>query len=382
MNFMSEGAISETAGIFALKNYRKVLFVVDEGAYEACGADGVLEPILENCVVGRFVGFELNPKLADIQRGVEISQELNPDVVIALGGGTAIDLGKLIGSLSVQSSTARDVIEGRVTIKRKGTPLIAIPTTAGTGSEATHFAVAYVGKKKFSVAHESLLPDFSIVDPQLTYSLPARITAATGLDAFCQAIESIWAVGGTDESTAFATEAIEIAVANLVQAVNSPSPETRMAMCRASHLAGKAINISKTTAPHALSYALTSNHGIPHGIAVALTLGPVLTYNADVNGDDCADRRGAEFVRRRIGTIVKLLGATSVREASETFSEIVSKIGCPNTLVEAGITTSDQLQKIVSSVNAERMSNNPRQTTSSSLIELLSEPLVRGSTIE
>jgi alcohol dehydrogenase class IV len=376
MNFMSAGAIHETAEIFARNNYGKVLFVIDEDAYQACGADGVLEPILENCVVSRFVGFELNPKLADVQRGIEISQELNPDVVIALGGGTAIDLGKLIGSLSVQSSTARDVIEGHAMINRNGPPLIAIPTTAGTGSEATHFAVAYVGEKKFSVAHESLLPDFSIIDPQLTYSLPPRITAATGLDALCQAIESVWAVGGTDESTGFATEAVGIAVANLVQAVNNPNAESRLAMCRASHLAGKAINISKTTAPHAISYALTSSYGIPHGIAVALTLSPMLAYNADVNDDDCADPRGAEFVRRKIATIVKLLRATSVREACETFTDIVSKIGCPCTLAEAGLTTSDQLQKIVSSVNLERMSNNPRKTTSSALIELLSKPLV------
>jgi alcohol dehydrogenase class IV len=147
-------------------------------------------------------------------------------------------------------------------------------------------------------------------------------------------------------------------------------------MCRASHLAGKAINISKTTAPHAISYALTSSYGIPHGIAVALTLSPMLAYNADVNDDDCADPRGAEFVRRKIATIVKLLRATSVREACETFTDIVSKIGCPCTLAEAGLTTSDQLQKIVSSVNLERMSNNPRKTTSSALIELLSKPLV------
>lgn len=375
MNFLAEGAIHQLAGIFARENYRNVLFVVDEDAFKACGASRVLEPVLENCVVSRFAGFELNPKQADIERGIEVSRDLDLDVVVALGGGTAIDLGKLIGSLSVQSSTALDIIEGRATIKLQGPPLIAIPTTAGTGSEATHFAVAYIGEKKYSVAHESLLPDFSIVDPQLTYSLPARITAATGLDALCQAIESIWAVGGTDESTAFATEAIKIAVANLVEAVNSPCPEVRTAMCRASHLAGQAINISKTTAPHALSYALTANHNIPHGIAVALTLGPILNYNADVNDEDCADRRGAAHVRQKIATIVKLLGATSAREACETFSEIVSKIGCPRTLVEAGITTSDQLQKIVCSVNAERMSNNPRKTTSSALIELLSKRL-------
>ncbi len=372
MNFLYDGAINEVAGIFMRGKFRKVLFVADEDAYRVCGADTALESVFEHCLVSRFVGFELNPKLIDIQRGIEVSREFSPDVIVALGGGTAIDLGKLIGSLSVQSADSPDIIRGSDTITQKGPPLIAIPTTAGTGSEETHFAVAYIGDKKFSIAHEFLLPDHSIVDPQLTHSLPARITAATGLDAFCQAIESIWAVGGTEESTDFASEAVEIAVANIVQAVVEPTPATRMAMCRASNLAGKAINISKTTAPHALSYYLTSRYGIPHGIAVALTLTPMLTYNADVCENDCADPRGAEHVQRRIETIVKLLGASNPREACERFSEIVSKIGCPRSLAEAGITTTDQLQNIVSSVNEQRMLNNPRKTTSASLIELLS----------
>ncbi|MGZ0174146.1 MAG: phosphonoacetaldehyde reductase [Planctomycetales bacterium] len=381
MDFLCEKAIKEVAGIFTRESFHKVLFVVDEDAYGACGADTTLEPILEDRLVSRFVGFELNPKLADVERGIALCRDLNPDVVIALGGGSAIDLGKLISSLSVQAASARDIITGREAIIGKGPPLIAIPTTAGTGSEATHFAVAYVEGEKFSVAHETLLPDYSIVDPELTCSLPAHITAATGLDAFCQAIESIWAVGGTEESFDFATEAVEIAVANIVQAVNEPGPASRMAMCRASHLAGKAINISKTTAPHALSYLMTSNFGIPHGIAVALTLGPMLAYNARVSNSDCVDRRGVEHVRQRIATIVKLLGATNAGEARKRFTEIVSKIGCPSSLAEAGITTTDQLQTIVASVNTQRLSNNPRKTTSDSLLELLSEKLVGRSTI-
>lgn len=381
MNFLCAGAIHEVAGIFARGDYRKVLFVVDEDAYGACGVGTTLEPIFENRIVSRFAGFELNPKLADVERGIHLSRDLNPDVIVALGGGTAIDLGKLIGSLSVQSATARDIITAHAKIASKGPTLIAIPTTAGTGSEATHFAVAYIGDEKFSVAHANLLPDYSIIDPQLTDSLPSRITAATGLDALCQAIESIWAVGGTGESTEFASEAVELAAASLVRAVNQPNPSTRLAMCRASHLAGKAINISKTTAPHALSYSMTSSYGIPHGIAVALTLGPMLAYNADIRDDDCADPRGAEHVRRQIATIVKLLGAASVREACERFADIVTKAGCPRSLAEAGIKSTDQLQQIVSSVNTQRMSNNPRKTTSTSLIELLSQQPIEGSTI-
>lgn len=365
------GAIDELAEIFVREGYQRVLFVVDEAAYVACGAAVAVEPALENLTVSRFSGFEPNPKLRDVERGMEIARKLHPDVVVAFGGGTAIDLGKLVGSLSVQQCSAMDIITTKQSLQHKGPPLIAIPTTAGTGSEATHFAVVYVGDTKHSIAHEFLLPDIQIIDSELTHSLPEKITAATGLDALCQAIESIWAVAATDESVALATDAVKLAANNLIQAVNVPSPESRLAMCRASNLAGKAINISKTTAPHALSYALTSLFGIPHGLAVALTLGPLLTYNAAVTERDCADPRGAAHVRSRIATISTMLRAKDAGEARQNFSDIVAQIGCPCTLAEAGITTDSQLQEIARSVNLERLSNNPRVANPALLLELL-----------
>ena len=171
--------------------------------------------------------------------------------------------------------------------------MIAIPTTAGTGSEATHFAVVYVDGEKYSLAHPYLVPAYAVIDPLLTYSLPAGVTAASGLDAFCQAIESIWAVGATDVSHTFATEAARLAVQHLRAAVQNPTDTARAGMCRAAHLSGKAINISKTTAPHALSYVLTAEYGLAHGVAVALTLAPMLQYNAQVTAIDCADPRSA-----------------------------------------------------------------------------------------
>lgn len=371
--YLKEGALGEVARIIERHSMRRVLFVVDEAAYTACGADAVLGPALRSCVVSRFSGFELNPKIDDIDRGVEQFGEFNPDLVIALGGGTAIDLGKLIGTLHLQPESARNIVTGQASICRTGPPLIAIPTTAGTGSEATHFAVAYVDGVKHSVAHASLLPEYAIVDPRLTQSLPTSVTAATGLDAFCQAIESIWAVGATDESTDYATDAVGYALRNLVRATCEPTPEARLGMCQAAHLAGKAINISKTTASHALSYPLTSRHNIPHGIAVALTLSPMLAYNAQVTDDDCVDPRGAGHVLDRITMVVRLLGAASVAEACERIEKLVSDVGCPISLADAGIHGAEELRHIVSGVNAQRLSNNPRKTSPEAFLHLLQE---------
>lgn len=360
----------------------RLFLVIDEPAYRASGAHAILENCFQKYKTVRFSHFELNPKLEDVQRGIEIYRNFEPDVVIALGGGTAIDLAKLIGTLSVQkgaehATCSRDIAMGVVAIEIEGKPMIAIPTTAGTGSEATHFAVVYVDGEKYSVAHPSLLPDYAIVDPALTESLPKRITAATGLDALCQAIESIWAVAATEESMGYAQEAARLAFDHLETAVNAPTPEARRAMCRASHLAGKAINITKTTAPHALSYFLTSRYGVPHGMAVATTLRAMLAFNADVTDDDCVDPRGATAVRERIARILNVLGTDGVDEACSAVSRLLSQVECP-TLKE--ILVNGDLMAVVDSANIERLSNNPRRVSREQLIEVLSSEPFQSET--
>lgn len=355
---------------FLLESLRieRPFLVVDAAAYDACGASASLEPFLDQRSACRFSGFELNPKLEDVQRGMQAYRESQSDFLIAVGGGTAIDLAKLIGTLSEQAHSARDIATGRAPIHLAGKPLMAIPTTAGTGSEATHFAVVYVDGQKYSVAHPTLLPAYAVVDPALTESLPRRMTVATGLDAFCQAVESIWAVAATQESLAFATEAARLAFDNLPVAVHTPTLKARRAMCRASHLAGKAINITKTTAPHALSYALTSRYGVPHGIAVAFTLVPTLEFNAGVTNGDCTDPRGAEAVCERIALITRAVGCASVEAACSAMQEFLSQLDC-GTLKD--VCQSSDLPSIVDSVNVERLSNNPRRASREQLLDIL-----------
>jgi len=370
---LKNGAIRNLSQILGDFAVRRILFVVDEVAYTSCGARDFVEECLDGYEVCRFADFETNPKLQDVERGIFRARAFSPDLVIALGGGTAMDMGKLIGLLSRQPAPARDIVIGEAYIACEATPIIAIATTAGTGSEATHFAVVYVDGEKYSLAHPSLLPDYAIIDPNLTKSNPPRLAVASGLDAFCQGIESIWAVNATEESLCYATEAVEYAWRFLNQSVFSPTSEAQLRMCQASHLAGKAINISKTTAPHALSYVLTSQFHIPHGIAVAMTLSAILGFNASVTLADCVDPRGPKEVTRRIAMITELLGASSVREAQEKLKRFISDLGCPCSLVAAGITDEQDLLRIVRSVNSDRMSNNPRKISETDLLQLLRE---------
>ncbi|HBJ38687.1 MAG TPA: alcohol dehydrogenase [Planctomycetaceae bacterium] len=368
-----EGAIRSVERLIQEHAASHIFLVVDEDAYRFSGADDTLKSLLANLHTTRFCGFQPNPKLVDIQRGVSLFRANPPELVIAIGGGTAIDLGKLIGFIGPQNEASREIVTGNKIGTVDALPMIAIPTTAGTGSEATHFAVAYIGTDKYSVAHPSMLPAHAVIDPRLTHSLPGPITAATGLDAFCQAIESIWAVGATDESIEYASTAVECAYQYLQISVKTPTPESRLAMSRASHLAGKAINISKTTAPHALSYILTSKYKVPHGFAVAMTLSKFLAFNAAIDANECVDSRGHEDVCKRILRIVSLLGATSIAEACRLIDSLAVSIGCPTSLVDLGITRQEQLSEIAASVNVQRMSNNPRKINHSMIVQLLSQ---------
>lgn len=219
---------------------------------------------------------------------------------------------------------------------------IAAPTTAGSGSEATAFAVVYKGKKKFSLVHLSLLPEIVILDPVLTYSLPAYQTAVTGMDAFAQAIESYWSRDATTESKEYAAKAITLCNKHLLNVVKNGNDETgRREMLEAANFAGKAINITRTTGPHALSYFLTANYNVPHGQAVALFLPLFFIYNSP--GSD----------------LCSLIGAIEYTEASQLVEQLMKEAGLATTLAELGIRYENVSEALLDEVNEERFANNP-----------------------
>lgn len=368
--WIEPGCIEEVGGILHRLNAESVFLVADRQAYAASGAQAALVPFLADRDVVVFDAFAPNPKYQDVTRGVELFRAQPCDAIIAVGGGSALDMGKLIGFCAVQPEAPVVVVTNQAPIRYRPRPLIAIPTTAGTGSEATHFAVVYVDGNKHSVAHEWILPAFAIIDPELTANLPPQITAHTGLDALCQAVESMWSVHSTGQSLAYAREALGLVRDHLVKAVNAPTPGVRWAMCRAAHLSGKAINIGKTTAPHAVSYALTSHFGVPHGLAVALSLGTIAVFNDGVTGDDVCDVRGAGFVRARIREICDVLRVPDAAGFQTWMEHLLRQTGCPTRLREIAVANND-IPTLASEVNLERLANNPRQLTQEALCEIL-----------
>jgi alcohol dehydrogenase len=363
-------SLNKIKDILKKESPKKIFLVTGKDSYISCGAKKILEDILTNYDFIKFSNFKENPHIEDVKKGIEIFQSGKYDIIIAIGGGTVIDMAKLINIFSHQKEDIIKYIKKEKKIKNKGKTLIAIPTTSGTGSEATHFAVIYVGKDKYSVAHNFILPDYSIIDPTLTLNLSKKISASAGMDALSQSIESYWSINSTNESKEYAREAIKIIWDNLEKVVNNPSKKSRLAMSKAANLSGKAINITKTTAPHAISYPFTSYFGISHGHATGLTLGKILIYNSKVSEKDCNDIRGINYVKNTINELVDLIGAKDVYEASEKIYSLMNSIGLKTKLSELGL-EKKSINLILKNINIERVSNNPRLLNKENLNEIL-----------
>jgi alcohol dehydrogenase class IV len=351
---------------------RRILLVAGRASYALSGAEDVLSTYLEPYEFSRWSTFGENPKMEHLERGLAMFQQIQPDLIMAVGGGSALDMAKLIKVFSGQSRSPLDYVQRGDPLQSVRVPLIAIPTTAGSGSQATHFAVLYIGRDKYSVAHPCMLPDVALVDPALLQGLPASVAASAGLDALNQGIESYWSIHSTAVSRQYAREAIELAWANLRNMVQRPDDSSRLAMARAAHRAGEAIDITRTTAPHAVSYPITSYFGVPHGHAVGLVLGAFLEFNAKIGEDDCSDTRGACHVRETIREIAHFLGETDARGAAEAYNSLMDDIGLARDLLSLGIETRADLELIVrNGFNPQRMGNNPRLVTGDALLAML-----------
>ena len=374
----------EYCGVHSIENLReiilkqkavKVFLVTGKKSFGLSGAENFFKKLSAEFEFVQYNDFSENPKFEELEKGINLYRDSDCDIIVAAGGGSVIDTAKLINVLSAQEKDPAGYITGGEIISDKGKHFTAIPTTSGAGSEATHFAVVYKDKEKFSLAHEYILPDAVIIDPELTFSLSPLHTALSGIDAFCQAVESYWSVNSTDVSKTFAGEAIKLITGNLQKAVNSPVTECRINMSVAANLAGKAINITKTTAPHAVSYSMTSHFGVPHGQAVSYTLGDFLVYNYNVTEDDINDKRGVSFVKKTFEELLKLLGCKSVYDCREKIKRLMKEINLKTNLKDYGISSEEDIRFIADNVNTERLVNNPRSLTNSELLSILRNEL-------
>lgn len=356
--------------IFQEQSIQKVLLICGKSSYDKSGASQLLQPLLADLAVCSFNDFSANPKIEDIKKAIVLCQQAKPDAILAIGGGSAIDLAKATKALG----QARVSVESAVVsneIHPLDCPLIVMPTTAGTGSEATHFAVVYINGKKYSLAHPKMLPDFAIVDPQFSNNMSCQLRAVTGMDALCQAIESYWAVSSTHQSQELAMLAIKLIVNNFEASMSEHNTQARECMAEASYYAGAAINLTKTTAPHALSYWLTSQYHIPHGHAVALNCARFI-YAHGTNLGQLSPSLSKTEHHKTMESLYHAFGCKDAVSTAKWFNQLLNKLSLGSDWPQLGLNAKKIAQELVSNCNLERMQNNPKQFSEQELIELIS----------
>ena len=335
-------------------NAKSIFLIRSKDSYERCGAKSKFDTIINELdfKIEEFCDFSINPKIEDVEKGLGILMSLKSSIIIAIGGGSVLDMAKLIRFFN---SFHGEIKSSFFTQTHKLIPLITIPTTAGSGSEATHFAVVYKDKIKYSVAHPDILADIAIVDPTFTYNLPPYITACTGFDALSQAIEAFWNVNASEESDYYAEKAINLLWDNLPLVVkDSNHIEARNAICEGAHFAGNAINITKTTAPHAFSYPFTTFYGYPHGHAVALTFPFFMQLNFCTSHEQLNSKLKIERHHEKMKRLFGLLRIRNEFCATEIMKEYITSLGLSFNLPE-----NFDLELITKNINAQRIANNP-----------------------
>ena len=342
----------------ALEGVTKV-FVVCDSSFPFLNIKSDIENMGKPHVL--FSDFTPNPLYEQVCKGIDLFQITKCDSILAVGGGSAIDVAKCI-KLAVlakegNSALIPPLVSTRVECDGSKIPFIAIPTTAGTGSESTHNAVMYYEGAKQTVTNDGVLPDYAILEPSVLKTLPLYQKKCTMMDALCQGIESWWSVNSTEESYEYSRKTIKLIMANWRKYIFENDDEAAANIMLGANYGGRAINITATTAAHAMSYKITSLYKLPHGHAVAVCLPEIWEYMIS-NMDKCIDKRGQDYLNGIFNEIAKSMGAENPTDAISVFRAMMKEIELPNPVSKQSRRSTD-LDVLSTSVNPVRLNNNP-----------------------
>lgn len=326
------------------RNVKKVFLVRGNKSYCDSGAKAVLEKIFKEQGIDTlsFSDYSVNPKIDDVQKGVASCKQYMPDAIVAVGGGSALDTGKLIRYYYCQEQDC-------------DTTLMALPTTAGSGAEATHFSVCYIDGEKQSISDDAIRPDYVFINPMFTLHNDAYLTACTGFDAVAQAIESYWSVKSTEESREFSAKALSLLWKQLPMLINDlDNEDLRSQVAEGAYYAGRAIDITTTTAPHAFSYKFTSLYGYPHGHAVALTF--PFFWELNKTGNNLQPALDEASYLDRMNELFQIMGCSNIPICHDAvmMTDYIESLG-----LKTKSFSKDEILPIVDKFNKQRAGNNP-----------------------
>ena len=348
----------------ARRGFKKAFFVTDKDLIRFKVADKVIEVFEKNNIPYEiYSDVKANPTIANVPNGVAAFTASGADFIVALGGGSAIDTAKGIGIVFNNPEFA-DVksLEGVADTKKKAVPTFALPTTAGTAAEVTinYVIIDEDAKKKMVCVDPNDIPAVAIVDPELMYSMPKGLTAATGMDALTHAIESYITPGAWIMSDMLELKAIEMIAANLKAAVdNGSDPVAREAMSQAQYIAGMGFSNVGLGIVHSMAHPLGAHYDTPHGVANALLLPYVMEYNAE----SPAAPKYIQIAKAMGVNTDGMTEAEGVKAAVEAVKQLSISIGIPQKLNEIGVRKEDLHTLAVDAFNDVCTGGNPRPTS-------------------
>ncbi len=299
------------------------------------------------------------PDYNELIQITKFANNFKPDLILAIGGGSVIDYAKIVSVLDLnEKNLKKKIISNDINFKKKY-KILAIPTTAGSGAEVTSNSVIYIDKIKYSLENKYIRPDNFLLIPELVSTGSNKIKASSGFDAISQAIESMLSKKSNSTSLKFAKKSLEISIKYFIKYLKKNNNENNFKMCVSSNLAGEAINISKTTAPHAVSYPFTSYFGINHGHAVALNLSKFLKFNY-MN----IDKSDTSFnLNERYKQIFNATKTKNIYELEALIQHIAKEANLELNYNKLGINIKNKINLILSGINEQRLKNNPVNLT-------------------
>lgn len=321
-----QGVAEDIPALVVKAGYKRGILVCDR-LFEQ---NGTAQKMLKNTpsLSAVFCGVTANPKLEDAQKAAELAKCNHADYIVALGGGSALDLAKFAASLACAEGSAIEYFRAQKTFEKQHLAVIAMPTTSGTGSEVTGVSVMSDGASgdKAPLVHDNFFVAIAVVDPLLTESVPPFVTAATGLDAMAHALEAYWCKAHNEQSDKYAVSALNRLFANIEKAyANGHDLQAREQMSRGSLEAGLAFSPTRTAAVHACSYPLSEDYHLCHGEACAFTLDSFVRYNGEAE-------------QERMNALASALGFANYDAMADEIARIKQATGMKTTLEQVGIT--------------------------------------------
>ncbi len=350
------------------KNFKKIFILCGKKSFVSSGAKILFKKILNKKETEIFYKTSNVPELDELAKIIVAIRNFKPDLILAVGGGTVIDYAKIANVVDLRDDLEDLIINYSYPFKKKYTKLIAIPTTAGSGAEVTSNAVIYIKGIKYSFESDFLLPDEFFLIPEFLIAAPTHIKASSGFDAIAQALESLVSKKSNDLSVEYATKSLQISKNNFISFLKNPSFKNAAEMSISSNLAGKAISISKTTAPHAVSYPFTSLFNISHGQAVGLFFEKFFQFNFDN-----IDKSETLFnLQKRYDLIFKIFNVKNMKDFNNHISLIKKQAGLEDNLQKLNVNIQKNSQKIIEGINLLRLGNNPVKIGEKDILKIIS----------